>query len=101
MRALRRLTAKLGIGGRIAFATAGVLAIGLISTSPANAWWDRWHRWHGPCCAPGVGVVIGGPPVVYAPPPPVYYAPPPVVYAPPPVAYAPPGVSLGVTIPIR
>ncbi len=96
MRALRRLTARLGNGGRIAFAAAGVMAIGLLSTSPAYAWWDRWHRWHGPA----VGVVVGGPPVVYAPPPAVVYAPPPpVVYAPPPVAYGPPpGVSFGVTI---
>jgi hypothetical protein len=96
---LRSLSAKAGTTVRRIGAVATVLALGLLSTSPASAYWDRYHRWYGPCCAPGIGVVIGGPPVVYAPPPPpVYYAPPPVYYAPPPVVYAPPPVSFGVNI---
>jgi hypothetical protein len=81
------LSPKVGTMVRRLGAVAGVLALGLLSTSPASAYWDRYHHWYGPCCAPGVGVVIGGPPVVYAPPPPVYYAPPPVVYAPPVVSF--------------
>jgi hypothetical protein len=81
------LSRKAGTTVRRIGAVAGVLALGLLSTSPASAYWDRYHHWYGPCCAPGVGVVIGGPPVVYAPPPPVYYAPPPVVYAPPVVSF--------------
>jgi len=94
---LQSLSAKAGTTVRRFGAAAGVLALGLFSTSPAFAYWDRWHHWHGErCwhCGPAVGVVV-------APPPPVYYAPPPAYYAPPPVVYAPPGVSLGVTIPIR
>ena len=100
---LQSLSAKAGPAVRRIGAVAGVLALGLLSTSPAYAWWDRWHHWHrGYCCGPAVGVVVGAPPppVVYAPP--AYYAPPPVVYAPPPPpVYAAPGVSLGVTVPIR
>jgi hypothetical protein len=73
---LQSLSPKAGTTVRLIGAVAGVLALGLLSTSPASAYWDRYHRWYGPCCAPGVGVVIG--------------APPPVVYA--------PGVSFGVNI---
>jgi hypothetical protein len=94
---LQSLSAQAGTTVRRIGAVAGVLALGLLSTSPASAYWDRYHRWYGPCCAPGI--VIGAPPpVVYAPPPPPgYYAPPPVVYAPPPVVYAPPpGISLNI-----
>jgi hypothetical protein len=84
--------AKAGIGGRrIMLAAVGLaLGLGVLTSSPASAYWDRWHHWRGPCCAPGFGVVIGAPPPVYVAPPPVYYAPPPVVYAPP------PGISLNI-----
>ena len=81
---LQSLSAKAGTAVRRVGAVAGVLALGLLSTSPAYAWWDRWHHWHGErCCGPAVGIVVG--------------APPPVVYAPPPVVYSP-GLSLGVNI---
>jgi len=86
--------AKVGTGGRrVMLAAVGLaLGLGVLSTSPASAYWDHWHHWRGPCCAPGFGVVIGAPPPVYVapPPPPVYYAPPPVIYAPP------PGISLNI-----
>jgi hypothetical protein len=52
------------IGGRrVTLATVGLaLGLGVLGTSPASAYWDRYHRWYGPCCAPGFGVVIGAPP---------------------------------------
>jgi hypothetical protein len=88
---LQSLSAKAGTTVRRFGAAAGVLALGLVSASPAFAWWDRWHHWHGDrCWNCGPAVVVGAPPpVVYAPP--VYYAPP------PPVVYAP-GISFGVHI---
>jgi hypothetical protein len=98
MRALKRLTAKVGTGGRRAGVAAVALALGLLGSAPAFAdppWWHHHRHWgYGP------GVVVAAPPPVYYAPP-AYYAPPPVYYAPPPVVYSPPGVSLGVTIPIR
>ncbi|WP_342235886.1 hypothetical protein [Inquilinus sp. OTU3971] len=81
------------------FAALGAaLALPLMVSTPAEAWWrgggwgGGWHGgWHS-----GVSIGIGlplyaPPPVYYAPPPPVYYGPPPVYYAPPPrVVYAAP-----------
>lgn len=83
------------------FAALGAaLALPLMISTPAEAWWrggGGWG-WHGGgwCCHSGVSIGIGvplyaPPPVYYAPPPPVYYAPPPAYYGPPPVVYeAPP-----------
>ena len=85
---LKSLTAKAGT----AVAAAGVLALGLLSASPAFAGRHDWRHEHHGCwnCGPRFGVVVGAPPpVVYAPPP-AYYAPPPVVYS--------PGISFGVNI---
>ncbi len=86
-------------------AIGAALALPLMVSTPAEAWWrgGGWGwggGWHGGgwCCHSGVSIGIGlplyaPPPVYYAPPPPVYYAPPPAYYGPPPVVYqAPPRV---------
>ncbi|WP_064742268.1 hypothetical protein [Inquilinus limosus] len=63
------------------------LAVPLMASTPAEAWWRGGWGWHSGVSI-GIGIPLG--PRAYYAPPPVYYAPPPVYYAPPPVVYAPP-----------
>lgn len=45
----------------------GIAGAAFLPASDAQAWWDRWGRWHPGYVGPRV--VVGPPPVVVVPPP--------------------------------